>query len=104
MLEALEASFNRERTFIRESSHELRTPITICRGHLEVLPPEPAPDELPETIAMVLGELDRMTRIIDDMSELAFMEDPASLQESDVELARFLPEVASKAGRSSTGA
>jgi signal transduction histidine kinase len=98
MLEALEASFNRERTFVRESSHELRTPITICRGHLEVLPPEPAPDELPEAIAMVLGELDRMTRIIDDMSQLAYMEDPASLQEGDVELARFLPEVASKAG------
>ena len=98
MLEALEASFNRERTFIRASSHELRTPITICRGHLEVLPPEPAPDELPEAIAMVLGELDRMTRIIDDMAELAYMEDPASLRTGDVDLTRFLPEVASKAG------
>jgi signal transduction histidine kinase len=98
MLAALEASFDRERTFVRESSHELRTPITICRGHLEVLPPEPAPDELPEAIAMVLDELDRMTRIIDDMSELAYMEDPASLRTGDVDLAKFLPEVASKAG------
>jgi signal transduction histidine kinase len=98
MLDALEASFNRERTFVRESSHELRTPITICRGHLEVLPPDPAPDELPETIAMVLGELDRMTRIIDDMAELAYMEDPASLRTGSVELAKFLPDVASKAG------
>jgi signal transduction histidine kinase len=98
MLQSLEASFNRERTFIRESSHELRTPITICRGHLEVLPPNPAPDELPETIGIVLGELDRMTRIVDDMSELAYMEDPASLREGDVDLAQFLPEVASKAG------
>jgi signal transduction histidine kinase len=97
MLAALEASFDRERTFVRESSHELRTPITICRGHLEVLPPEPAPDELPEAVAMVLGELDRMTRIIDDMAELAYMEDPASLRTGDVDLARFVPEVASKA-------
>jgi two-component system, OmpR family, sensor kinase len=98
MLDALEASVERERAFIRESSHELRTPITICRGHLEVLPPDPAPDELPETVAMVLGELDRMTRIIDDMSELAYMEDPASLRTGRVELSKFLPEVASKAG------
>jgi signal transduction histidine kinase len=98
MLDALEASFRRERTFIRESSHELRTPITICRGHLEVLPPDPAPDELPETVATVLDELDRMTRIVDDMSELAYMEDPASLRSGKVELRRFLPEVASKAG------
>jgi signal transduction histidine kinase len=97
MLAALEASFDRERTFVRESSHELRTPITICRGHLEVLPPEPAPDELPEAVAMVLGELDRMTRIIDDMAELAFMEDPASLRMGEVEPAAFLAGVASKA-------
>ena len=51
-----------------------------------MLPPEPAPDELPETIAMVLDELDRMTRIIDDMAELAYMEDPASLRTGDVDL------------------
>jgi signal transduction histidine kinase len=98
MLEALEASFRRERTFIRESSHELRTPITICRGHLEVLPPDPAPDELPETVATVLDELARMTRIVDDMAELAYMEDPASLRSGEVHLERFLPAVASKAG------
>jgi signal transduction histidine kinase len=97
MLEALEASFRRERTFIRESSHELRTPITICRGHLEVLPPDPAPDELPETVATVLDELARMTRIVDDMAELAYMEDPGSLRSGEVHLESFLPEVASKA-------
>jgi signal transduction histidine kinase len=97
MLAALEASFRRERTFIRESSHELRTPITICRGHLEVLTPQPAPDELLETIAVVLDELDRMTRIADDMSDLAYMEDPASLRPGDVQLERLLSDVALKA-------
>ncbi len=87
-----------QREFVHDASHALRDPITICRGHLEVLPPEPAPDELPEAVAMVLGELDRMTRIIDDMAELAYMEDPASLRTGSVDLATFLPEVASKAG------
>jgi signal transduction histidine kinase len=97
MLAALEASFRRERTFIRESSHELRTPITICRGHLEVLTPQPAPDELLETIAVVLDELDRMTRIADDMSDLAYVEDPASLRPGEVDLERLLADVAVKA-------
>jgi len=96
MLEALESSFQRERTFIRESSHELRTPITICRGHLELLPAETDRDEQLETVAVILDELDRMTRILDDMSELAYMEDPASLRRSEVDLARLLHDVALK--------
>jgi two-component system, OmpR family, sensor kinase len=97
MLARLEESFQRERTFVRESSHELRTPITISRGHLEVLGPEPDPDELLETTALVLDELDRMTRIVDDMTDLAYMEDPGSLRRGDVHVERFLADVASKA-------
>jgi signal transduction histidine kinase len=96
MLERLEASFWRERTFIRESSHELRTPITICRGHLDILGPDPDPDELLETVAIVLDELDRMTRIVDDMSDLAYMEDPASLRRRVESVDRLLAGVASK--------
>lgn len=97
MLAALEAASRRERTFIRESSHELRTPITICRGHLEVLAPDAGPDEVLETIALVLDELDRMTRIADDMTDLAYMEDPAYLRRGDVHVEPLLADVASKA-------
>jgi signal transduction histidine kinase len=97
MLAALESSIRRERTFIRESSHELRTPITICRGHLEVLDSRPEPDELLETVALVLDELDSMTRIADDMGDLAYMEDPASLRLAEVDPRRLLTDVALKA-------
>jgi signal transduction histidine kinase len=97
MLAALEASIVRERTLIRESSHELRTPITICRGHLDVLDAWPQADELLETVALILDELDRMTRIADDLSELAYMSDPASLRRADVDAARLLTDVALKA-------
>jgi signal transduction histidine kinase len=43
MLEALEASFNRERTFVRESSHELRTPIRSAAGTLRCCRRSPRP-------------------------------------------------------------
>ena len=35
MIDRLEAGFERERRFFNEASHELRTPVTICRGDLE---------------------------------------------------------------------
>jgi two-component system, OmpR family, sensor kinase len=97
MLARLEASFRRERDFIRETSHELRTPITICRGHLDVLSPEPTVDELAETTAVVFDELDRMARIVEDMCDIAFMEDPGSLRRGEVELDRLAADVAAKA-------
>jgi len=97
MLARLEASFKRERDFIRETSHELRTPITIVRGHLDVLPPEPSVEELAETNAIVFDELDRMARIVEDMCDIAFMEDAASLRRGEVQLEQFVSDLEAKA-------
>ncbi len=94
MLERLEASFAREQRFIREASHELRTPITICRGHLEVLGADPHPDDLRETIDVVVDELGRMGRIVEDMATLARVEDPGFVRLETVDLGRFIADVA----------
>lgn len=79
------------------TSHELKTPITISRGHLEVLGPRPTPEEIREAIDLVLDELDRMGRIVDDLETLKRMEDPGSLRVDSVALSRFLGDVAAKA-------
>ncbi len=97
MLDRLDAAFQRERRFIRETSHELRTPITICRGHLELLDPSPDATELRETVDLVVDELDRMARIVEDMNTLARMEDPASLRRESIDVDAFVAEVAAKA-------
>lgn len=97
MLDRLESAFRRERRFITETSHELRTPITICRGHLELLGPDATREEVQETVELVIDELDRMARIVQDMSSLARMEDPSSLRLEQVPLDRFLVDVAAKA-------
>ncbi|CAN5253925.1 hypothetical protein BH20ACT5_BH20ACT5_03640 [soil metagenome] len=97
MLDRLDAAFQRERLFIRETSHELRTPIAICRGHLEVLGVDPIPGELQETVDLVMDELERMTRIVEDMNTLARMEDPASLRVERIDLDRLVSDVAAKA-------
>jgi len=97
MLDRIEATFQRERRFVSETSHELRTPITICRGYLEVLGDHPTAEELHETREVILDELDRMSRLVDDMRALNRVEDPATLKPAPVEVDRFVNELAAKA-------
>jgi signal transduction histidine kinase len=61
-----ERDLERKSAFLSDASHELLTPITIGRGHLELLHrnPNPEPAELAETYEIVLGELGRMERVI----------------------------------------
>lgn len=95
MLDRLEAAFRTQREFLSDAGHELRTPITVVRGQLEVLGDDP--DEQRETIALVTDELDRMSRIVDDLSLLASFERPGFIRSEEVQLATFTPEVLAKA-------
>ena len=97
MLDRLEEAFQRERQFISEASHELRTPLTICRGHLEVLGANPSPREVTEVIGLVVGELGRMGRIVQDMATLARTEHPEFLRPENVRVDSFVDEVAATA-------
>lgn len=76
MLDRLSHSFSTQRRFVDDAGHELRTPITIIRGHLEVLDPDD-PHDRAETLALVNDELDRMNRMVDDLLLLAKIEQPA---------------------------
>jgi two-component system OmpR family sensor kinase len=61
-----ERDLERKSVFLSDASHELLTPITIGRGHLELLQrgPGAGPAEVTETCDVVLGELGRMERVI----------------------------------------
>jgi signal transduction histidine kinase len=61
-----ERDLERKSVFLSDASHELLTPITIGRGHLELLQREPGagPAEVSETCDVVLDELGRMERVI----------------------------------------
>jgi signal transduction histidine kinase len=56
----------RKSAFLSDAAHELLTPITIGRGHIELLrrTPRAGADELEATYEIVLGELGRMERVI----------------------------------------
>ena len=85
MLDRLEESFAIQRRFINDTTHELRTPITVVRGHLELMGDDPHEQE--ETKSVVLDELDRMRRIVDDLTDLARAERPDFLSMGQVDLA-----------------
>lgn len=95
MLDRLEAAFTSQRNFINDAGHELRTPITIIRGHLELLGDDP--EEQKETLAIVTDELDRMSRLVNDLLLLAKAERPDFLNLETVDVEVFTEELFAKA-------
>jgi signal transduction histidine kinase len=95
MLDRLESAFASQRAFVSDAGHELRTPITIIRGHLELLGDDP--QERQETIELVSDELDRMTRFVEDLLTLAKAERSDFLRLEDVDLDLLTEELMAKA-------
>ncbi len=94
MVDRLDVAFSTQRAFLDDAGHELRTPITIISGHLELMGDDP--DERRETVALVTDELDRMTRLVDDLLLLAKAERPGFLQLEPLDLAAFTRELGAK--------
>jgi signal transduction histidine kinase len=95
MMNRIQYAFNSQRNFINDAGHELRTPITIIRGHLELLGDDPT--EQQETLELVLDELDRMNRFVNDIILLAKAERPDFLQLETIEIRAFTEELFAKA-------
>ena len=95
MLDRLQGAFASQRQFLNDVGHELRTPITIVRGHLEVVGDDP--QERRETVALVVDELERMRRLVDDLVVLARSEQPDFLDLAPVDLGELVHEIARKA-------
>ncbi|MFP5298866.1 MAG: histidine kinase dimerization/phospho-acceptor domain-containing protein [Actinomycetota bacterium] len=95
MLDRLQFAFDQQRAFVDDAGHELRTPITIIRGHLEVLGNDPLEQE--ETKALVLDELQRMGRIVDDLLTLAKAEKPDFLHPEPVDVSALSDDLYDKA-------
>lgn len=73
MLDRIEALVEGQRQLADDVGHELRTPLTILRGHLELLDPTDRA-QVAQTRALALEEIDRMSRLIEDLLLLASTE------------------------------
>jgi two-component system, OmpR family, sensor kinase len=68
MLARLEAAFSEMRRFSADASHELRTPLTVLKGEIEVaLRSERDSAEYQRVLTSALDEVERMTRLVEDL-------------------------------------
>jgi signal transduction histidine kinase len=80
----------RQERFLHDASHELRTPVTIARGHLEVHQRLSAGST---EIDVALDELQRIERIIQRLLLLATADQPDFIAEDDIDMQQFLEDV-----------
>src|SRR5216110_1164639 len=81
----------RQERFLHDASHELRTPVTIARGHLEVL--KRSNGKTSPEIDVALDELSRIEQILERLLLLAKADQPDFVVVDEVELETFLEEV-----------
>jgi signal transduction histidine kinase len=95
MLDRLDDAFSSQRQLLRDVGHELRTPLAIVSGHLELVGDDP--EERRETLELVRDELERMGRLVDDLVLLARAERPDFLELETVDLGALSSELLAKA-------
>ena len=96
MLDRLDLALTSQRQLLDDVRHELKTPITIVRGHLELLDAG-NPGDVESTRSLALDELDRMSGLVDDIEALADAQVvvPAAVPADATELTRRVFEKAS---------
>ena len=72
MLDRIEQTAHREEQFAADAAHELRTPLSILRTRIETTLLRPRqPEEYAATSALLLDEIDRLTKIVEALLETA---------------------------------
>ena len=95
MLDRLTDAFAGQRAFVADASDELRTPLTVIRGQLEVLAAQqqPSGEEVRRVERLVQAEVLRITRLVEDLLLLAKAEHTEFLRLQEIPLQSFVGEL-----------
>lgn len=91
MLDRTALAFTSQRRFVDDAGHELKTPLTIIRGHLDLIKVDPK--ESASSIAIIEDEVLRMTRIVQDLQTLTKSSQASFIQPTIIEVSEVIDEV-----------
>jgi signal transduction histidine kinase len=84
----------REREFFRDASHAIRTPVTIARGHLELVAGEQLDDEVRSDLSVAMLQLDRMSALSNRLLAVARLDSGGALSKQPTDLGDLVGELA----------
>ncbi|TAJ47047.1 MAG: HAMP domain-containing histidine kinase [Herbiconiux sp.] len=96
MLDRLEVALTAQRQLLDDVGHELKTPVTIVRGHLELMDAGD-PLDVATTRELAIDELDRMSGLVSDIARLAEAGRPGALVRAPVDVAELTDRIRAKA-------
>ncbi len=101
MISRLDQSFRQIKQFSSDASHELKTPLTILKGEVEVmLRKERTQQEYQQTLKSNLEEINRMSQIVEDLLLLSKADTgQIKLNKGDINLTELLAEVVAQMDR-----
>lgn len=99
MIERLDKTFQLQKDFIADASHELRSPLTVMRGNLDLLKRNLGEKDREESLRAIEAETRRMSEVVNDLLFLAEIESDNLMKSETVllkdvvleELERFAP-------------
>lgn len=91
MLDRTASAFASQRRFIDDAGHELKTPLTIVRGHLDLIKLDRS--ETAASISIIEDEVQRMTRIVQDLQTLTKSSQSSFIRTSLVDPGEIVDEV-----------
>ena len=87
MIARLELSFKQMKQFTADASHELKTPLTVLKGEMEIaLKTEKTVEGFKEVIKSSLEEIDRMSALVKSLLNLAKLDSRVRLPNDNIKL------------------
>ncbi|MHB9091167.1 MAG: sensor histidine kinase, partial [Chloroflexota bacterium] len=93
MLARLARTFQRQKEFLADASHELRSPLMVIRGNLDLLRMDLSPSERQESVREATEEVDRMAALVSDLLFLSEVDAPETVQHAPIALKEVVADV-----------
>ncbi|HUG13550.1 MAG TPA: ATP-binding protein [Thermomicrobiales bacterium] len=102
LLARLNQMFDRQQRLLADTSHELRNPLMVVRGNLELLAHDIPPQDRAEAIADAISEVTRMSSLVQDLLFLSDTDAGTAIEQHDVALEQIVAAIAEDAARIAT--